>query len=288
MWWQQPFRMFQTNLREIDAGFDVEKTADYLAEFGADTWLLSIGGIVSNYPTNAGLPDREPGPGAAGLRRPGRRRRRQPRRIAGIRVVGRMDFSKIDHRRFEQRPDWCFVNADGANQVYNGLISTCPSGEYYQERVARRAHRGRLPLRHRRVLLQLDVVQRGRLQPPVLGRVPVPGVSAPVRRTTRPACSCPIGPDSAGYDVWRQFAHQTLEELTGRVRRPPARAASRRRSDPGRPGRHRLPRGQQRDRTSVVASPHQRGGQHRHHAAAAPAGSGQLRRLRRHAVPAGR
>lgn len=50
-WWKQPFRMFQTNLREIDAGLDVDWVLDYLEEYGANAWLISVGGILSNYPT---------------------------------------------------------------------------------------------------------------------------------------------------------------------------------------------------------------------------------------------
>src|SRR5687767_11881693 len=50
-WWRQPFRMFQTNLREIDAGLDVERVLDFIVEYGANAWLISVGGILSNYPT---------------------------------------------------------------------------------------------------------------------------------------------------------------------------------------------------------------------------------------------
>src|SRR5690554_4069034 len=50
-WWREPFRMFQTNLREIDAGLDVDKTLDYIENYGANAWLISVGGILSNYPT---------------------------------------------------------------------------------------------------------------------------------------------------------------------------------------------------------------------------------------------
>lgn len=215
MWWQQPFRMFQTNLREIDAGFDVEKVADYLADFGADTWLLSIGGIVSNYPTK--LDFQTPNP-ALELRESGDLVGDVVEAAAarGIRVVGRMDFSKIDRRRFEQRPDWCFVNAAGDNQVYNGLVSTCPSGEYYQERVH-------------------DVLTE------VVSGYDVAGFffnwmsfnEVDYSRRYWGVCQClacqrrfaafapgealPAGPDAPGYDLWRQFAHQSLEDLTGRV-----------------------------------------------------------------------
>src|SRR5690606_27730250 len=34
-WWDEPFGVFQTNLREIDAGLDVEATLDAIEEHGA-------------------------------------------------------------------------------------------------------------------------------------------------------------------------------------------------------------------------------------------------------------
>ena len=60
VWWREPFRMFQTNLREVDAGLDVERVLDYLEEFGANAWLISVGGILSNYPTGLDFQTRNP------------------------------------------------------------------------------------------------------------------------------------------------------------------------------------------------------------------------------------
>src|SRR5918999_3146720 len=51
LWWTRPFRMFQTNIREIDAGLDVERVLGQIVDYGANAWLISAGGIVSNYPT---------------------------------------------------------------------------------------------------------------------------------------------------------------------------------------------------------------------------------------------
>jgi uncharacterized lipoprotein YddW (UPF0748 family) len=50
-WWENPFRVFQTNIREIDAVMDVPKTVSDILGFGANTWLLNTGGIVSFYPS---------------------------------------------------------------------------------------------------------------------------------------------------------------------------------------------------------------------------------------------
>jgi hypothetical protein len=132
-WWERPFRVFQTNLREIDAGLDVEGVLDHLTGLGANTWLLNTAGIVSFYPSS--LPFQHPSPWlrdrpggdltAAAVAAAHRR---------GVRLIARVDLSKVHRDIAEAHPDWCFVDAAGRPQVFNGLHSTCPSGPYYQER----------------------------------------------------------------------------------------------------------------------------------------------------------
>ncbi|GAA1555584.1 family 10 glycosylhydrolase [Kribbella hippodromi] len=211
LWWQEPFRMFQTNLREVDAGLDVEKVLDDLEEFGADTWLLSVGGILSNYPTdldfqtrNPYLSDRPSGDLVGDAVQAAARR--------GIRVMGRMDFSKIDDRRSEAHPEWCFVGPGGARQKYTGLTSVCPSGDYYQVKL-------------------FEVLDE------VLDRYPLDGFfcnwmsfnEVDYSRAYHGVCHCvacherydgvlPADRDAAGYADWQRFAKGVLAELTGRIR----------------------------------------------------------------------
>jgi len=132
-WWQRPFRVFQTNLREIDAGLDERQVVAAISGMGADTWLLNTGGIVSFYPSK--LPFQQPSPwlkSRASGDLIGDALTEAHRR--GISVISRIDFSKTNATIAEANPDWCFVGADGKPQVYNGLFSTCPSGPYYQEK----------------------------------------------------------------------------------------------------------------------------------------------------------
>ena len=122
-WWHSPFRTFQTNLREIDAGMDVDAALDAIEEYGADTWLLSVGGIIANHPSRLAsqtvsphLAERPSGDLVGDATRAAQAR--------GIRVLARMDFSKIDAARAERHPEWCFVSPDGAPQIYNGYRRT--------------------------------------------------------------------------------------------------------------------------------------------------------------------
>jgi len=52
LWYEKPFRLVQTNLREIDAiTLDPEEYVSMIKEFGANVALFNVGGIVANYPS---------------------------------------------------------------------------------------------------------------------------------------------------------------------------------------------------------------------------------------------
>ncbi|NUU24933.1 MAG: hypothetical protein HOV68_26020, partial [Streptomycetaceae bacterium] len=133
VWWQEPFTVFQTNLQEIDATMDVEAALDVIESHGADTWLVNAGGIVAFYPTdlpyqarNPFLADRPSGDLLGDAVTAAKRR--------GLRVIARLDLSKVTARVAAEHPDWLFTSATGRPQVYNALHSTCLSGAYYHER----------------------------------------------------------------------------------------------------------------------------------------------------------
>lgn len=134
-WWRKPFGMFQTNLRDIDANIDVDQVAEYIKQYGAVAWLQSVGGIVANYPTkfdfhatNPFLNQRQSGDlvqdslDAAHAR--------------GIRLLARMDFSKVQKSVAEVHPEWLYVSPNGTWQTHpHETVSVCPSGKWYQERI---------------------------------------------------------------------------------------------------------------------------------------------------------
>lgn len=215
-WWNQPFQMFQTNLREIDAGLDVDRALDAIQTHGAGVWLLNVGGIVSHYPTdldfqtrNPALADRVSGDlvGDAITKAHDR----------GVKLLARMDFSKIDGQIAAAHPEWCFRSVTGAQQRYEGLVSVCPSGGYYQERT-------------------LDILDE------VLQRYPVDGFffnwfgfnEVDYGGVVHGVCHCdscsqaftaytgitklPAGADDASYLDWKRFTAHTIDALTTRIR----------------------------------------------------------------------
>jgi hypothetical protein len=132
-WWEDPFSVFQTNLREVDAGLDEKAVVATVHDLGATAWLLNVGGIVSFYPSQ--LDFQNPSPWLS-ARKSGDlvADAVEAAHRAGVRVIGRLDFSKLHQEIAERHPDWWFVGADGLPQVYNGLYSMCPSAAYYQEK----------------------------------------------------------------------------------------------------------------------------------------------------------
>lgn len=214
-WWRSPFSVFQTNLQEIDATMDVERVLDVIEGHGADTWLINTGGIVSFFPTelpfqtrNPFLPDRPSGDLTGDAVAAAHAR--------GIRVLARMDFSKVSSRIAAEHPDWLFVSPEGRPQIYNTLYTVCPSGEYYQERT-------------------LDALDE------IIARYPIDGFffnwfnfsERDYSRVYHGPCHCarctaafaefsggkplPDGPTSPTYPEWLEFSSGVIRTLTAKI-----------------------------------------------------------------------
>jgi len=128
-WWNRaPYRLVQTNLREIDATMDVNAYVQSMVDASASIVLINVGGIVANYPTRLPFHFRNTfmkgdlvGDLIKGLH------------AKGIKVIGRFDFSKINETLAPQKPEWLYVSTAGKNVNYNGQVHTCINGGYQQE-----------------------------------------------------------------------------------------------------------------------------------------------------------
>jgi hypothetical protein len=130
-WWmREPVRFLQTNLSENDSTVDPKVLVAAVADFGANTFLLNMGGIVAQYPTRVPFhypsaflpPDRDLFGEAL-----------REARARGLRVIGRFDLSKTQKPVFDAHPEWFFKRANGEPAVYNGLYSACINGNYYRQ-----------------------------------------------------------------------------------------------------------------------------------------------------------
>lgn len=97
-WWQgYPWRMVQTNFREIDMdGIDAESYAQSLADFGATVVTLNAGGILASYESK--LPYHTVSQYLTGS---SLKEIIDACHKRGIRVIARMDFSKIPYAVYE-------------------------------------------------------------------------------------------------------------------------------------------------------------------------------------------
>lgn len=129
-WWDgYPWRMVQTNLREIDMeNIDAASYAQELADFGATVVTLNSAGIIASYDTKHPYQAKSEylhGDSLGMLI--------DACHEQGIRVIARTDFSKVHFDIYEKHPDWAYRTADGEIMNYNGDVQMCPNGEYQQK-----------------------------------------------------------------------------------------------------------------------------------------------------------
>ncbi len=129
-WWDNyPWRMIQTNLREIDMeDISAEQFVSDLLDFKANVVLLNAAGIIASYPTNHSFHYQSPYLHGDRLETIVELCHKH-----GIRVLARTDFSKVRRVLYEKHPEWAFRTKDGQIMDYNGDVQVCINGEYQQK-----------------------------------------------------------------------------------------------------------------------------------------------------------
>ncbi|MGE5459562.1 MAG: beta-galactosidase trimerization domain-containing protein [Solirubrobacterales bacterium] len=129
-WWETwPWRLIQTNLREIDMrDIDAERYVTSLRSFEATVAMINTSGIVASYPTELEV------------HTPSRYLRGDDLATivvachdAGIKVIARTDFSKVRRALYERHPEWASVRPDGAIVEEHGDVHVCVNGDYQRE-----------------------------------------------------------------------------------------------------------------------------------------------------------
>ncbi|MBH1939493.1 beta-galactosidase trimerization domain-containing protein [Mobilitalea sibirica] len=129
-WWENyPWRMIQTNLREIDMeDINAEQFVKDLLDFKANVVLLNAAGIIASYPTK--LPYHYQ---SSYLHGDSLKDIVDLCHKNGIKVLARTDFSKVRRTLYEQHPQWAFRTKDGQVMDYNGDVQCCINGDYQQK-----------------------------------------------------------------------------------------------------------------------------------------------------------
>ncbi|MFP3895625.1 MAG: beta-galactosidase trimerization domain-containing protein [Anaerolineales bacterium] len=131
-WWEgYPWRLIQTNLREIDMlDIDAQRFVMDLQTFQATVVLLNTGGIIASYPTD--LPFHFQSPFLEG---DSLREIISTCHAADIKVLARTDFSKVRREIYEMHPEWAYKSPEGEIVDYNGDVHVCLNGDYQQKYV---------------------------------------------------------------------------------------------------------------------------------------------------------
>ena len=131
-WWnERPWRLIQTNLREIDMkDIDSGEYIRNLKDFGATVVMINTGGILASYHSDVEdhtISDYLTGDSLKEIM--------DECHKADIKVIARMDFSKARKPVYEKHPEWAYRTMDGRIVNYNGDIHMCPCGGFQQEKV---------------------------------------------------------------------------------------------------------------------------------------------------------
>ena len=129
-WWEGwPWRLVQTNLREIDmADIDAERYVADLVDMHATVAMINTSGIVASYPT--ALPFHTQ---SAYVQGDDLATIVEACHAAGIKVIARTDFSRVRPELQERHPEWASRTSAGGIVEDGGDVHVCPSGAYQQE-----------------------------------------------------------------------------------------------------------------------------------------------------------
>ena len=127
-WWNDDYRIVQTNLREIDALEDPRAIARAVKEFGGTAIVSNIGGIVAFYPTKLQYQRKNPF-----LKNDFVKEMIAASHAEGLAYLGRFDTSKATKPVYDAHPDWFSVYRDGQPTEYAGTYQACPNGAWLQD-----------------------------------------------------------------------------------------------------------------------------------------------------------
>jgi hypothetical protein len=129
-WWENyPWRMIQTNLREIDMlDISADSYVQKLIEFNANVVMINAAGIIASYETDTPFHYQ-----SKFLKGDSLKAIVDLCHKNGIKVIARTDFSKVRREIYEQYPQWSYRTKEGKIVDYNGDVHVCLNGDYQQK-----------------------------------------------------------------------------------------------------------------------------------------------------------
>lgn len=131
-WWESySWRDIQTNLRQIDMeDINADEYVQQLIDFNASIAMINVGGIIASYQTN--LEDHYE---SHYLHGDSLNKIIETCHKKDIKIIARVDFSKIRKPVYEKHPDWAYRTKDNKIVNYNGDVHACINGGYQQDYV---------------------------------------------------------------------------------------------------------------------------------------------------------
>ncbi|MFH0758610.1 MAG: beta-galactosidase trimerization domain-containing protein [Bacteroidota bacterium] len=133
-WFNQPLRIVQTVLREVDAkNYDTAALVEYLLETHANVLVINAGGIVDFFQNPLPAANINPFMGGRDLLKEIVTACHE----VNIKVIGRVDFRGVEKHIYEEHPDWFGVDEAGDPIILNyttpGLYAPCYLSYYRNE-----------------------------------------------------------------------------------------------------------------------------------------------------------
>lgn len=130
-WWKRNnLRVVQTNLPAfVAADIEPEQFVADLVDMAANTLIINVGGIMAFYPTELDYHYRNPY-AADNLIGDIIQKCHEH----GIKVIVRVDFSRLHKQIFEKHPNWCYRSANGERMVNDDIYVVSINAPYVQEK----------------------------------------------------------------------------------------------------------------------------------------------------------
>jgi hypothetical protein len=129
-WWKgKTLRMIQTCLQEIDMlDIKAESYVEELKKFKVNVAMINTSGIIASYETKHPYHFQSPY-----LKGDSLKDIITACHAANIKVIGRMDFTKVRRPLYEKNQEWAYVSPKGKIIDCNGDIHVCFNSKYQQE-----------------------------------------------------------------------------------------------------------------------------------------------------------
>ncbi|HEV7378990.1 MAG TPA: hypothetical protein VGN64_04305, partial [Dyadobacter sp.] len=131
LWWRKNnLRAIQTNLPDYEAAtLNPDSLVKDLVAFSANTLIINAGGIMAFYPTKLDFHYTNP--------------HMKPNMLGevvkkchehGIKVMVRVDFSRMHESIYKQHPDWCYISPEGERMINTDMYVVSINAPYVQEK----------------------------------------------------------------------------------------------------------------------------------------------------------